>query len=100
VLLSKIRHWLGRTQAHPPASVTHSPQEAFETDSIATSLRKLLAHLASYRGDTLDYFKANETALAHSIDAQILAKVEQLIRKYDFDAARQLLAREESGFGK
>lgn len=100
VLLSKIRHWLGRTQANPPASTTQSPQKAFETDATATSLRKLLAHLASYRGDTLDYFKANEAALAHSIDAQILAKVEQLIRKYDFDAARQLLAHEELGFGK
>jgi len=100
VLLSKIRHWLGHTRANPPASATRPPQEILESDTTAASLRKLLAHLASYRGDTLDYFKANEAVLAQGIDPQILAKVEQLIRRYDFDAARQLLAHEELGFGK
>ncbi len=93
-LLSKIRRWLETEKANAPSAVEidHQPDVPLETDTETAVLRKLRARLAAYRGDTFDYFTANKAALACCVNPQTLAAVEQQIRTYDFDAARQLLA--------
>ncbi|GAB3472861.1 hypothetical protein GCM10027321_46350 [Massilia terrae] len=68
----------------PPSAAQDSAQEA---------LARLAALLEEFSGEATDYFDSVRAQLATVLDAASMARLQAYLSRYEFEEARQLLAR-------